>query len=98
MEDAPELESAANAGEAPEADEAPAVPLEPAVPITSRFLYVDVAALRAKQLRRGARVRFDIEPGTLTPHKPERVVMEEVKRRLVQYTVPPWKSKVEEHA
>ena len=30
-----------------------------AAPIESRFLYVDVAALRAKQLRRGARPRLD---------------------------------------
>ena len=30
-----------------------------APPIESRFLYVDVAALRAKQLRRGARPRLD---------------------------------------
>ena len=30
-----------------------------ATPIESRFLYVDVAALRAKQLRRGARPRLD---------------------------------------
>jgi len=34
-------------------------PSEPAAPIHSRFLFVDVAALRAKQLRRGARIRFD---------------------------------------
>jgi DNA-directed RNA polymerase subunit K/omega len=65
------------------------VPLEPAVPITSRFLFVDVAAMRAKQLRRGARVRFGTEQGPL-PLKPERVAMEEVRRRLVPYTVPVW--------
>lgn len=97
MEDAHEVESPVGA-DTPESVAASAVPLEPAVPITSRFLYVDVAALRAKQLRRGARVRFDVEPGTPAPHKPERVAMEEVKRRLVQYTVPPWKSKGEEPA
>ena len=71
-------------------DTAPA-PLEPAAPIDSRFLYVDVAALRAKQLRRGARVRYDVEPGIPAPKKPERVAMEEVKRCLVPYTVPPWR-------
>jgi DNA-directed RNA polymerase subunit K/omega len=69
----------------------PMVPAEPAPPITSRFLYVDVAALRAKQLRRGARLRFDLEPGIPTPKKPERQAMEEVRRCLVQYTVPIWK-------
>ena len=31
-----------------------------APPIESRFLFVDVAALRAKQLRRGARVRLEM--------------------------------------
>jgi DNA-directed RNA polymerase subunit K/omega len=72
-------------------EEAPAVPAEPAPPITSRFLYVDVAALRAKQLRRGARLRFDMEQGSPAPKKPERQAMEEVKRCLVQYTVPIWK-------
>lgn len=69
--------------------EAPIEPLEPAIPITSRFLFVDVAAMRAKQLRRGARVRFSADQ-TPMPLKPERVAMEEVKRRLVQYTTPIW--------
>ena len=66
----------------------PVIPAEPLPPIQSRFLFVDVAALRAKQLRRGARVRFDSEPGTPAPHKPERVAMEEVRRGLVFYEVP----------
>jgi DNA-directed RNA polymerase omega subunit len=57
---------------------------EPAPPIQSRFLFVDVAALRAKQLRRGARIRFE-NPQV---HKPERVAMEEVRRGLVYYEVP----------
>jgi len=62
-----------------------------APPIESRFLYVDVAAMRAKQLRRGARVRLsegDAEPNRLPPHKAERVAMEEVRRGLVLYEVP----------
>lgn len=75
--------------EALEPVDAPIEPQEPAVPITSRFLFVDVAAQRAKQLRRGARVRFANEQGAM-PLKPERVAMEEVRRRLVQYTVPLW--------
>ena len=58
-----------------------------APPIESRFLFVDVAALRAKQLRRGARPRIDGEEGPL-PHKAERVAMEEVRRGLVYYDVP----------
>ena len=30
----------------------PLIPLEPVAPPSSRFLYVDIAAMRAKQLRR----------------------------------------------
>ena len=37
---------------------------------------MDVAALRAKQLRRGARLRIVSEEGPL-PHKAERLAMEE---------------------
>jgi hypothetical protein len=49
--------------------------------------------MRAKQLRRGAlvRLRDDDEahdPQRPVPHKAERVAMEEVRRRLVQYDVP----------
>ena len=69
--------------------QSPIIPAEPLPPIQSRFLFVDVAALRAKQLRRGARIRFDAEPGIPAPHKPERVAMEEVRRGLVFYQVPP---------
>ena len=49
---------------------------------------MDVAALRAKQLRRGARPR--LAPEELAPlrHKPERVAMEEVRHGLVYYEVP----------
>ena len=65
----------------------PVLPAEPAPPIESRFLFVDVAALRAKQLRRGARVRLT---GDEVPHahKAERLAMEEVRRGLVYYDVP----------
>ena len=84
--------------EQPETTDGPLIPAEPAPPIHSRFLFVDVAALRAKQLRKGARVRFDAEPGGPTPHKPERVAMEEVRRGLVLYEVPPVKPKFEERA
>ena len=68
--------------------EEPLLPSEPAPPIESRFLFVDVAALRAKQLRRGARARFAHEHGTPALHKAERVAMEEVRRGLVYYRVP----------
>jgi len=58
-----------------------------AAPITSRFLFVDVAAQRAKQLRRGALPRVERHPSG--PHKLERLAMEEVRRQVIQYTLPP---------
>jgi DNA-directed RNA polymerase subunit K/omega len=67
--------------------EEPQIPQEPAAPIGSRFLFVDVAALRAKQLRRGARVRLGDEAPSV-PHKAERVAMEEVRRGLVYWDIP----------
>ncbi len=67
--------------------EPPKVPPEPLPPIESRFLFVDVAALRAKQLRKGARPRLEDE--VPQHHKAERVAMEEVRRGLVYYDVPP---------
>jgi len=77
----------------PAFDDQPKIPSEPAPPISSRFLFVDVAALRAKQLRRGARVRL----GEDVPlaHKAERVAMEEVRRGLVYYDVPDPKIKAQ---
>lgn len=65
-------------------------PIEPAPPVSNRFLFVDIAALRAKQLRRGARARIDQTPHAdhPQPHKAERVAMEEVKQRLVQFDLP----------
>ena len=74
----------------------PKIPVEPLPPIQSRFLFVDVAALRAKQLRRGARPRLSDE--VPVPHKAERVAMEEVRRGLVYYDVPPAKPRDEEEA
>lgn len=59
----------------------------PAAPITSRFLFVDVAAQRAKQLRRGALPRLD--RASVSPHKLERVAMEEVRTGLIDYSLPP---------
>jgi DNA-directed RNA polymerase omega subunit len=69
------------------ADEMPTPPA-PADAIHSRFLFVDVAARRANQLKRGARVRIEHNEHTHMPHKLERVAMEEVKQRLVQYQLP----------
>ena len=67
-------------------------PRPKAPPIESRFLFVDIAAMRAKQLRRGALPRLDDDPSEAhraVPHKAERVAMEEVRRNLVLYDVPP---------
>ena len=71
-------------------------PVEPAPPVSNRFLFVDIAALRAKQLRRGARPRLEQTPHDIhpQPHKAERVAMEEVRRRLVQFDLPPAKPPV----
>lgn len=65
-----------------------ATPLEPARPIESRFLFVDVAAQRANQLRRGARLRLDAVEGVRIPYKLERAAMEEVRNRLVHFSLP----------
>jgi DNA-directed RNA polymerase subunit K/omega len=77
-----------DANERIEQDHTPLIPSELAPPITSRFLYVDVAALRAKQLRRGARPRLSNNESAPAPHKAERVAMEEVRRGLVYYDIP----------
>jgi DNA-directed RNA polymerase subunit K/omega len=73
----------------------PAAPRPKAPPIESRFLFVDVAAMRAKQLRRGAAPRLDDADEShedprhrVHPFKSERVAMEEVRRNLVLYEVP----------
>lgn len=62
-------------------------------PIESRFLYVDVAAARAKQLRKGAKVRLDAS----TPRavKAERTAMEEVNQQLVEWDLPEFSAVVE---
>jgi DNA-directed RNA polymerase subunit K/omega len=71
----------------------PSAPRPKAPPIESRFLFVDVAAMRAKQLRRGALPRLSsdddgVEVPRAVPFKAERVAMEEVRRGLVLYEVP----------
>ncbi len=81
-----------NANDHIEQEQDPVIPAEPAPPITSRFLYVDVAALRAKQLRKGARPRLSEGEGQPLPHKAERGAMEEVRQGLVYYDVPARKS------
>lgn len=74
-------------------DSAPGERVAP--PIESRFLFVDVAAQRAKQLRRGALPRLPelrTEPASAPPpdrlHKLERIAMEEVARGLIAWSIP----------
>ena len=64
------------------------VPAAPAEPIYSRFLFVDVAARRANQLKRGARIRLSHADHDRVPPKLERVAMEEVRNGLVHYQLP----------
>ena len=71
-------------------------------PIYNRFLFVDIAAMRAKQLRRGALPRLEppaADPVTghrpELPHKAERIAMEEVRHGLVPFDVPGLKRRVE---
>jgi len=61
-------------------------PRVPAPPIVSRFLFVHVCGLRARQLRKGARARVDdlITDEYRLPTA-ERIAMEEVRRGLVDY-------------
>ena len=71
----------------------PSAPRPKAALIESRFLFVDVAAMRAKQLRRGALPRLNADEDgedehRVLPFKAERVAMEEVRRGLVLYDVP----------
>ncbi len=79
-------------GQDAEGETPPPGPRPKAPPIESRFLFVDVAAMRAKQLRRGALVRIDEHDPTALhrpmPHKAERIAMEEVRQGLVLYEVP----------
>ena len=76
-------------------------------PNESRFLFVEVAAQRAKQLRRGALNRLAASAeaaGADAPppaHKPERVAMEEVRRGFIQYGLgegPIAQPKAEDHS
>ena len=81
------------AGEA--AGDESATPREPVQPIESRFLFVDVAALRAKQLRRGAKARLSDDPDHNhgpKPLKAERVAMSEVRNGLVEWQLPDFKA------
>ena len=67
----------------------------PLITRASRFLYVDVASRRAKQLRRGALPRLAaLAPDPETGERPapvsklERIAMEEVDEGLIAYALP----------
>ncbi len=74
----------------------PAPEREKAPPVESRFMFVDIAALRAKQLRRGALARVDSEnvdadgePVAERDRKLEQIAMAEVRKGLIHYDATP---------
>lgn len=78
---------------AAEASEPVPQPRERMPPLESRFLYIDVAARRAKQLRRGALPRLDdFAPDTgerpAAAIKCERIAMQEVDEGRIVYELP----------
>jgi len=72
----------------------PAVERKPMPPVRSRFMFVDIASLRAKQLRRGALPRVnvpqsEVEVDTAEPApKLEHIAMQEVEEGLIVYDYP----------
>jgi DNA-directed RNA polymerase subunit K/omega len=81
-----------NDAPAEQAEDTPAEPPARVDPPESRFLFVDIAAMRAKQLRRGALPRLHRGAADAVhrdvPHKLERVAMEEVRQGIISYDVP----------
>ena len=76
-------------------DPGPAARRERIAQVESRFLYVDVAAQRAKQLRRGALPRLAaLAANPETGERPvptvklERIAMQEVDEGLIVYELP----------
>lgn len=63
-----------------------------APPVSSRFLFVDIAAQRAKQLRRGALPKLTwLQPDPTkggVSRKPERIAMEEIRQGAIPYALP----------
>ena len=72
----------------------PVVDRKPMPPVRSRFMFVDIAALRAKQLRRGALPRVTLPSHEVESDKPEpkakleRIAMQEVEDGLIVYDYP----------
>ena len=72
---------------------APQEPRERMPVIESRFMLVDLAALRAKQLRRGASARVSTavpgpETGAPSTRKLERIAVAEINEGLIVYDLP----------
>ena len=93
MTDEPEvIDAETSAMEATEGVE-PSEPRQPMPPVLGRFMFVDVAALRVKQLRLGALPRVDVNPdgdadGVDASQKIERIAMREVEEGLIVYNIP----------
>ena len=93
----PEAQPVSNNTETTEVSE----PRKHMPPVESRFMFVDIAALRAKQLRRGARPRVEpldrqnsnVEQGT---EKIERIAMREIEEGLIVYELPSLEPKTED--
>ena len=71
----------------------PPEPREPMPPIESRFMLVDIAAQRAKQLRRGALPRIaaptpETDGSPAPTRKIERIAVAEVDQGLIVYDIP----------
>ena len=72
---------------------APPEPREPMPVIESRFMLVDLAALRTKQLRRGAPARVSTavpgpDTGAPSTRKLERIAVAEINEGLIVYDLP----------
>ena len=78
----------------------PPEPREPMPPVEGRFMFVDISALRAKQLRRGALPRVTLERPdgdadvVEVSKKLERIAMREVEEGLIVYDIPDQNSHV----
>ena len=93
--DAPDAQPASTSTETKEVSE----PREPMPPVESRFMFVDIAALRAKQLRRGAQPKdesLNLQESDQPSKKLERIAMREVEEGRIVYDLPSSESKAED--
>ena len=93
--DAPDAQPASTSRETKEVSE----PREPMPPVESRFMFVDIAALRANQLRRGAQPKVEslnLQESDQPSKKLERIAMREVEEGRIVYDLPSSESKAED--